>query len=120
MPSPSIPIAVFPFKLFVVILGIGLESPHTTMFNMYYNGIKRMWRDGCAGIPNLKSLIIVFVLLLHFVLFIFSVFTLMIDGLCLLSFGCMQGSFLVLLAFLLLNYLKPCVCECNPFVIPEM
>ena len=33
--------------------GIGLESPRTTMFNMYYNGIKRMLRDGCAGIPNL-------------------------------------------------------------------
>ena len=24
------------------------------MFNMYYNGIKRMLRDGCAGIPNLS------------------------------------------------------------------
>ena len=36
--------------------GIGSESPHshTTMFNMYYNGIKRMLRDGCAGITNLS------------------------------------------------------------------
>ena len=25
------------------------------MFNMYYNGIKRMLRDGCAGIPNLSQ-----------------------------------------------------------------
>ena len=34
--------------------GIGSESPRTTMFNMYYNGIKRMLRDGCAGFPNLS------------------------------------------------------------------
>ena len=35
--------------------GIGSESPRTTMFNMYYNGIKRMLRDGCTGIPNLSQ-----------------------------------------------------------------
>ena len=33
---------------------IGSECPRTTMFNMYYNGMKRMLRDGCAGIPNLS------------------------------------------------------------------
>ena len=30
--------------------------PHTTMFNMYYNGIKHMLRDGRAGIPNLSPI----------------------------------------------------------------
>ena len=32
------------------------ESQRTTMFNTYYNGIKRMLRDGCAcaGIPNIS------------------------------------------------------------------
>ena len=33
------------------ILGIGSESP-------YYNGIKRMLRDGCAGIPNLSHILV--------------------------------------------------------------
>ena len=37
-------------------MGIGSEYPRTTMFNMYfYNGIKRMLRDGWAGIPNLSQ-----------------------------------------------------------------
>ena len=36
--------------------GIGSESPRTTIFNMYYNGIKCMLRDGCAGIPNLSPI----------------------------------------------------------------
>ena len=40
------------------IFGIGSESPRTTMFNMYYNGIKRMLRDGRAGIPNLSHIFV--------------------------------------------------------------
>ena len=35
-------------------IGIGSESQRTTMFNMYYNRIKRMFRNGCAGILNLS------------------------------------------------------------------
>ena len=34
----------------VSIMGIGSQSPRTTL---YYNGIKHMVRDGCAGILNL-------------------------------------------------------------------
>jgi len=37
----------------------GIPAPaHTTMFNMYYNGIKCMLRDGRAGIPNLSPFLI--------------------------------------------------------------
>ena len=39
------------------IWGIGSESPRTTMFIMYCNGIKRMLRDGRAGIPNLSQIV---------------------------------------------------------------
>ena len=48
------------WKHVIYCIGIGSESPRTTMFNTYYNGIKRTLRDGCAGIPNLS----------HFILFI--------------------------------------------------
>ena len=41
-------------RLSICTMGIGSESSRTTMFNMYYNGIKRMLRDGCTGIPNLS------------------------------------------------------------------
>ena len=41
-------------KLMNCKIGIGSESQRTTMFNMYYNGIKRMFRNGCAGILNLN------------------------------------------------------------------
>ena len=32
-----------------VAFGIGLESPRTTMFNMYYNGIKRTFERWVRG-----------------------------------------------------------------------
>ena len=41
------------------IFGICSESPRTKMFNMYHNGIKRMLRDGCVGIPNLSPIFLI-------------------------------------------------------------
>ena len=46
------------YKGYVCVVGIGSESPRTTMYNLYYNGIKRMVRDGRAGIPNLSHVVL--------------------------------------------------------------
>ena len=54
LPSLSLLFLVYAWILVTNLGPIDSESPHTSMFNMYYNVIKRMLRDGCAGIPNLS------------------------------------------------------------------